>query len=447
MIYLAKPCPPSRWPRLNAKPSNSSTPAWPRPWPKAAGTATATAWTRPPPPKPGAPWPPKVSSCTGRHCPAFQSCSYYERRKELVAAQVIVVNHDLLLSSLGARLLPELDNCLLVLDEAPPPARHRPGAICQQYGFIPPASGWTSSPPGLAHWPAARSRRNCRHPAAQQRLAPSHGAAGPGRHGAVRRNPEKPRGALSARPVPARTPGRAARSAPAAAGGRLAHSTGLLDVFARHCQGPAQHHQRNPGRSPRLAALYAQLGSLAPRLEAVFATTELLLHAPPPAKPLPPNGSPWKWMANGLLCKPTPARSCPAARWPAFWSQVRGGVLTSATLTSCGSFDFFLREVGLHDLPTLATLEVASPFDYPSQGVLWAHHTQADPKHAGPFTQEMVHTCCTTWPACRPGPWCYSHRKSKCARLWMPCPVPCAPKFWCKTPSAVCAAQQAPRAG
>ncbi len=71
---------------------------------------------------------------------------------------------------------------------------------------------------------------------------------------------------------------------------------------------------------------------------------------------------------------------------------MRGGVLTSATLTSCGSFDFFLREVGLHDLPTLATLEVASPFDYPSQGVLWAHHTQADPKHAGPFTQEMVHT-------------------------------------------------------
>ena len=58
------------------------------------------------------------SSCTGKHCPAFSNCVYYERRKDLVAAQVIVANHDLLLSSLGARLLPELDNCLLVLDEA-----------------------------------------------------------------------------------------------------------------------------------------------------------------------------------------------------------------------------------------------------------------------------------------------------------------------------------------
>ena len=27
---------------------------------------------------------------------------------------------------------------------------------------------------------------------------------------------------------------------------------------------------------------------------------------------------------------------------------MRGAVLTSATLTSCGQFDFFLRESGLH---------------------------------------------------------------------------------------------------
>jgi len=69
------------------------------------------------------------SSCTARHCPAYNQCSYYEQRKALVGAQVIVVNHDLLLSSLGSRLLPELDNCLLVLDEA----HHLPATALEQF--------------------------------------------------------------------------------------------------------------------------------------------------------------------------------------------------------------------------------------------------------------------------------------------------------------------------
>jgi ATP-dependent DNA helicase DinG len=53
------------------------------------------------PPEPEA-WSPVAaegSSCTGRHCPAFSQCVYYDQRKALVGAQVIVANHDLLLSS------------------------------------------------------------------------------------------------------------------------------------------------------------------------------------------------------------------------------------------------------------------------------------------------------------------------------------------------------------
>jgi ATP-dependent DNA helicase DinG len=50
------------------------------------------------------------------------------------------------------------------------------------------------------------------------------------------------------------------------------------------------------------------------------------------------------------------------------WSAVRGAVLTSATLTSCGQFDFFLREAGLHGDEAATTLEVPSPFNYAAQG-------------------------------------------------------------------------------
>ena len=69
---------------------------------------------------------------------------------------------------------------------------------------------------------------------------------------------------------------------------------------------------------------------------------------------------------------------------------MRGAVLTSATLTSCGSFDFFLRESGLHGDEAASTLEVHSPFDYAAQGTLVAAETRADPKDAAHFTAEMV---------------------------------------------------------
>ena len=72
------------------------------------------------------------------------------------------------------------------------------------------------------------------------------------------------------------------------------------------------------------------------------------------------------------------------------WSSVRGAVLTSATLTSCGEFDFFMHESGLHGDDAATTLEVASPFNYAAQGTLIAAETHAEPREAARFTAEMV---------------------------------------------------------
>ena len=346
----------------------------------------------PPAPEAWSPVAAEGSSCTGRHCPAFQSCSYYERRKELVAAQVIVVNHDLLLSSLGARLLPELDNCLLVLDEA----HHLPATALAQF-----ASNMDLS---RLQWLDKLTSRALRigqlleveeiadipqHSSGLRQAMGQLAQAAMAQYGETLKSPEARFGPASAR-IPRGVLPEALLPPLEAV---LAHSTGLLDVLRAIAKALRSTIKETPDEAPRLAALYAQLGSLAPRLEAVFATSELLLHTPAPGQA---PAAKWftlemdgEWIALQAHASPILPGSTLRQH---LWSQVRGGVLTSATLTSCGSFDFFLREVGLHDLPTLATLEVASPFDYPSQGVLWAHHTQADPKHAGPFTQEMVHT-------------------------------------------------------
>ena len=346
----------------------------------------------PPAPEAWSPVAAEGSSCTGRHCPAFQSCSYYERRKELVAAQVIVVNHDLLLSSLGARLLPELDNCLLVLDEA----HHLPATALAQFA--------NSMDLSRLQWLDKLTSRALRigqlleveeiadipqHSSGLRQAMGQLAQAAMAQYGETLKSPEARFGPASAR-IPRGVLPEALLPPLEAV---LAHSTGLLDVLRAIAKALRSTIKETPDEAPRLAALYAQLGSLAPRLEAVFATTELLLHTPAPGQA---PAAKWftlemdgEWIALQAHASPILPGSTLRQH---LWSQVRGAVLTSATLTSCGSFDFFLREVGLHDLPTLATLEVASPFAYPSQGVLWAHHTQADPKHAGPFTQEMVHT-------------------------------------------------------
>ncbi|PTT36539.1 ATP-dependent DNA helicase DinG, partial [Acidovorax sp. HMWF018] len=47
----------------------------------------------PPEPEVWSPVAAEGASCTGKHCPAFSQCTYYDKRKELVGAQVIVANH------------------------------------------------------------------------------------------------------------------------------------------------------------------------------------------------------------------------------------------------------------------------------------------------------------------------------------------------------------------
>lgn len=62
-----------------------------------------------------------TSNCMGRKCPRYKDCHYYQARKRLQNADVIVVNHalffvDLALRKKGINLLPDYD--VVVLDEA-----------------------------------------------------------------------------------------------------------------------------------------------------------------------------------------------------------------------------------------------------------------------------------------------------------------------------------------
>lgn len=334
------------------------------------------------------------SSCTGKHCPAFSNCVYYERRKDLVAAQVIVANHDLLLSSLGSKLLPELDNCLLVLDEA----HHLPSTALDQFAGEMDLSRLTwidklasralrvnqvAEVEELADVPkhASQLRQQMQELA---RLVMEH-------YGEALKSQKDSYG-------PARV--RAARGElPEALLEPLSqvahHADAFLDALRAVSKALRAEIKDKPEEAQRLSTVYAQVGALAPRLEAIFNTTQLLLQnneSDGDSKTVPHA----KWFTlemdgEFIVVKAHASPIQPGSTLRQhLWSQARGAVLTSATLSSCGNFDFFLREAGLSNDTAVTTLEVPSPFDYARQGTLIARETTSDPREAARFTAEMV---------------------------------------------------------
>ncbi len=336
----------------------------------------------------------EAHSCTGKHCPLFSRCTYYERRKDLVAAQVIVANHDLLLSSIGARLLPDLDNCLLVIDEA----HHLPGTALAQFACEADLShlGWIDKLASralrigqlvevgeIADIPNHAARLRAALQDAARLAMDLYGAelrAAP-RFRAPSNQPMRARVAAGALPDPLVEPF-----------GQVAHhAEGFLAALRAIAKALRTAMRDSPDEARRLSQLYAQVGALAPRLEGVHATASLLLQdAPEGAVPAA------KWFTLAVEGDFTTLRAHASPVLPGsalrqhLWGAVRGAVLTSATLTSCGQFDFFLRETGLAGDEAVATLTVASPFDYALQGTLVARETRAEPRDVQQFTAEMV---------------------------------------------------------
>ncbi|WP_166259776.1 ATP-dependent DNA helicase DinG [Marinobacter salicampi] len=78
--------------------------------------------------------------CTNRHCSYFDSCAFFDARKGLEEADVIVANHDLVLADLalgGGAILPEPENALFIFDEA----HHLPDKALNHFAASVPLNG------------------------------------------------------------------------------------------------------------------------------------------------------------------------------------------------------------------------------------------------------------------------------------------------------------------
>lgn len=324
-------------------------------------------------------------SCTAKACPSYKTCPYFSARRKLAEADVIVVNHDLLLSSLGTRSLPELDDCLIAFDEG----HHLPQKAVEQFETeldltrvrwidragkqLASCAAELGSPVPLQDSGHVLSVLKAAH-ADMARILLDTYASGLQDRAYVRRMRDGEIDAAVAEPL---------RALKAAALELLSCCRALGDA--------ARERIKLDGiATPRIATVYATLGGIADRCANAEAACRLLLsHGDDAAVTA-------KWMAVDTSHKllAVSLHACPVLPGPLLaanvWAKTRAAVITSATLTSCGDFDYFLSEAGLKDDPSVSTQVVASPFDYARQGRLVVRSTRSSARNLAAYNAEVA---------------------------------------------------------
>lgn len=352
------------------------------------------------------------ASCTGKHCPHRADCTYFEARKKLAGANVIVVNHDLLLSSIGANLLPDPKDCLLVLDEA----HELPAVASSQFSL---SMDLTS-----LRWLEQLGKRVAKVGASidyeetkdavkltgelKQALADLQAMVMGLYSSFINAQQKTVRLARGQVPDAMQEPLSFIRSA---ARGVARHLGTMATSLREKLQG-------GPDRD--LAALYTALGALAPRVTEVAECADMLLRqeATPDAKWFTFSDDRGFVRITAHASPIVPGNLLSSTLWPA----VRSAVLTSATLTSCGSFDFFLSEVGLAGDAAVTALKVPSPFNYPEQGSLVVVETEADPRKIQDYNTEVAMEMVHDFALVQRGALALFTSRAHLEQVWQACP-------------------------
>lgn len=321
-------------------------------------------------------------SCTSRHCQHYQTCPFFEARRAIAKSDVIVVNHDLLLSAQASNLLPDLSTALLVVDEA----HNLPQTAVAQFSCSMNVSNlrWIGQLANRLQQAHAALKLGPPAQAVQDLRALKEAMGRLQGHAMELFDLSHPKGT---EPVVF-----AGGHVPAALHGPLHELISPAKVLCTTLQDLsntlAELIRSDHAEKVTYTAHYTSLGALAPRVAAVLECAEMML-----AQETVPNA---KWatlesVGGYFTCN---LHACPLSPGPLLerhlWRRARQVVLTSATLTSCANFDYFLSESGLDVMAGTETLQVSSPFDYATQGKLVIRATNAGPKQVDAFEAEFV---------------------------------------------------------
>ena len=325
------------------------------------------------------------SSCLGRHCQRFNVCPYFNARRELVKADVIVANHDLVISTIasGSKILPDPSETLYVFDEA----HHLP-----QVGIAHFASsvGLIASTRWLEKIMTAVLRADALLPESSGKIAEEI-------HDLVTDLIQHTKQLInSLRLSNFVTHDQAIH--------RFKHGE-LSEEFANEAQtmGPLAialnnrvskilqqlNDQRNNSiDKDSYSPAILEMGSYQAKTENLSNTWHLMQ-----ADANPPIAKWLEWQDLGstfdfkLHASPISAAQNLAQ---SLWSTSSAAILTSATLRTLGDFKYFLNQVGLNWFPKTNTFEAESPFDYENQGTFVVPDMLACPSaNSEGHTQEL----------------------------------------------------------
>ena len=337
--------------------------------------------------------------CANRKCGFYAQCPFFKARHALGDADVIVANHDLLLTDYafgGGVVLPAPESSILVIDEA----HHLPDKTQRHFAAsarLSATATWADQVHGLVGTLAQRMGR----PAALERLA--KGLA-----------PE-----CEALRAGMATISTAVTQLPFVDRFRAG------DASAEVCRFP--HGQVDPGLAEAAGLAAAPLA----RINGIVTEVHELLRQAMDgdldwADPL--EAEDWLAPVGQADARAAAARAlledyaqaseeaagegrmaCRMARWAGrteqdvelvsapiepgqlltehLWSRCHAAVATSATLTALGRFDRFFERAGLDEAQGV---KISSPFDYPNIAVLSVPRMDADPKDVEGHTAEVA---------------------------------------------------------
>ena len=325
-------------------------------------------------------------ACNGGQCEYFRSCAFFKARRQAASATLQVANHALILATLQTdSTLIDPGNTLFVFDEA----HHLPGIAADQFSY------------------RARLGASMKLLTSLRTVVQRHARVLP----------------ASTRPDPV-----AFAQLVTGAGDKLA----MLENYclqAKLVSADKAVHRFSHGQIPE--ALIPECGQLATLMGAIASVVASIAAAlMEPDESLSPaereeqsragvemgvhlsrldtleklfnawathDKIPWaKWLewADAAVGTTADAWLCASPMTAAqvlsksLWKSVGAAVCTSATLTACGSFDFFDRLSGMNRFPERRALIVASPFDYALQGELRIAPMKHSPKSDG-FSDEL----------------------------------------------------------
>ena len=315
------------------------------------------------------------NGCLNRLCPYFKSCAQVKARARVKEADVVVANHDLVLADLalgGGKILPSPEDSFYVFDEAhflPDKAvnvfasshlvaaeRRSAEKLVEISATIADALGY-----GFADLAAQVAKEAS---LLAENLNDVHGFFES--LSQLKPTPEAPRPTLefaeSCIPEDFFVFGDNIMSA----------SCHLLDALSNVQETIHEILKVDNSKQALLEKLLADVGYYAGRAEEVNSTWTLFLAEP--KEGMPPVA---KWIETFSFKKSVDFKinSSPVVAGgylkTLLWEKAAGVILTSATISTLGTFDDFLRKTGLSSYgDRVTTLDLPSPFDYFSQGTL-----------------------------------------------------------------------------